>query len=67
VKAIGMIIGSQRRTQTGVTVGTQLAGELPRVRCDRVQLQQVMLNLIINAIQSMSSVEDRKRELQSAP
>jgi C4-dicarboxylate-specific signal transduction histidine kinase len=65
VKAIGMIIGSQRRTQTGVTVGTQLAGELPRVRCDRVQLQQVML--IVNAMQSMSSVEDRKRELQSAP
>jgi len=31
----------------GVTVGTQLAGELPRIQCDRVQLQQVMLNLIV--------------------
>ena len=40
--------------KTGVTVGTQLAGELPRIQCDRVQLQQVMLNLIVNAIQSMS-------------
>ena len=49
--------------QTGVTVGTQPAGELPRIRCDRVQLQQVMLNLIVNAIQSMSSVEDGNREL----
>jgi C4-dicarboxylate-specific signal transduction histidine kinase len=44
--------------KTGVTVGTQLAGELPRIQCDRVQLQQVMLNLIVNAIQSMSAVED---------
>jgi C4-dicarboxylate-specific signal transduction histidine kinase len=50
--------------KTGVTVGTQLAGELPRIRCDRVQLQQVMLNLIVNAIRSMSGVEDGNRELQ---
>ena len=49
--------------KTGVTVGTQLAGELPRIQCDRVQLQQVMLNLIVNAIQSMSCVEDGNREL----
>ena len=49
--------------KTGVTVGTQLAGGLPRIQCDRVQLQQVMLNLIVNAIQSMSSVEDGAREL----
>lgn len=49
--------------KTGVMVGTQLAGELPRIQCDRVQLQQVMLNLIVNAIQSMSGVEDGNREL----
>ncbi|HEX4650137.1 MAG TPA: ATP-binding protein, partial [Granulicella sp.] len=49
--------------KTGVTVGTQLADELPRIQCDRVQLQQVMLNLIVNAIQSMSGVEDGNREL----
>ena len=46
--------------KTGVTVSTQLAGELPRIQCDRVQLQQVMLNLIVNAIQSMSGVEDNR-------
>jgi hypothetical protein len=45
-------------------VGTQLAGELPRIQCDRVQLQQVMLNLIVNAIQSMSGAEDGNHELQ---
>jgi signal transduction histidine kinase len=49
--------------KTGVTVGTQLADELPRIQCDQVQLQQVMLNLIVNAIQSMSGVADGNREL----
>jgi signal transduction histidine kinase len=49
--------------KTRVTVDTQLAGELPSIQCDRVQLQQVMLNLIVNAIQSMSGVEDGNREL----
>ena len=49
--------------KTGVMVGTRLAGELPRIQCDRVQLQQVMLNLIVNAIQSMGGVEDGNREL----
>jgi signal transduction histidine kinase len=49
--------------KAGVTVSMQLAGELPRIQCDRVQVQQVMLNLIVNAIQSMSRVEDGTREL----
>jgi C4-dicarboxylate-specific signal transduction histidine kinase len=49
--------------KTGVTVDTQLAEELPRIQCDRVQLQQVTLNLIVNAIQSMNGVEDGNREL----
>jgi C4-dicarboxylate-specific signal transduction histidine kinase len=49
--------------KTSVLVDTQLAGDLPRIECDRVQLQQVMLNLIVNAIQSMSGLEDGKREL----
>src|ERR1700738_387153 len=50
--------------KTGVTLGTQLASNLPRIQCDRVQLQQVMLNLIVNAIHSMSGLEDGNRELQ---
>jgi signal transduction histidine kinase len=49
--------------KTGVTMSTQFADELPRIQCDRVQLQQVMLNLIVNAIHSMSGVEDGNREL----
>src|SRR6202789_119872 len=47
----------------GVMVSTQLAHDSPRIQGDRVQLQQVMLNLIVNAIQSMSGVEDGNREL----
>ena len=46
-----------------VSVRTQFAEGLPRVQGDRVQLQQVMLNLIVNAIQSMRDVEDGNREL----
>jgi signal transduction histidine kinase len=50
--------------KTGVTVGTQLADELPRIQCDRVQLQQVMLNLVVNAIQAMRGIGEGPRELQ---
>ena len=46
-----------------VSVRTQFAEGLPRVQGDRVQLQQVILNLIVNAIQSMRDVEDGNREL----
>jgi len=46
-----------------VSVRTQFAESLPPVQGDRVQLQQVMLNLIVNAIQSMRDVEDGNREL----
>jgi signal transduction histidine kinase len=47
-----------------IGVQTQLSDSLPRVRGDWVQLQQVMLNLIINAIQAMSGVTDSIRELR---
>ncbi len=47
----------------GVSVRTQLAEGLPTVQGDRVQLQQVLLNLIINAIEAMRDVGEEKREL----
>ena len=47
----------------GVTVQTQLADDLPRVQGDKVQLQQVMINLIMNAIEAMSGTGESKREL----
>src|SRR6202158_3462564 len=46
-----------------VSVRTQLAEGWPRVRGDRVQLQQVLLNLIINAIEAMRDVGEEEREL----
>jgi PAS domain S-box-containing protein len=46
-----------------VSVRTQLAEGLPRLQGDRVQLQQVLLNLIINAIEAMRDVGEEEREL----
>jgi len=46
-----------------VSVRTQLAEGLPRVQGDRVQLQQVLVNLIINAIEAMRDVGEEEREL----
>jgi C4-dicarboxylate-specific signal transduction histidine kinase len=46
-----------------VSVRTQLAEGLPHIRGDRVQLQQVLLNLFINAIEAMRDVDEEEREL----
>jgi C4-dicarboxylate-specific signal transduction histidine kinase len=49
--------------KSGVSVQTELTDGLPAIQGDRVQLQQVMLNLIINAVEAMSGVEEGSREL----
>jgi PAS domain S-box-containing protein len=49
--------------KNGVSVQTELADGLPLIRGDRVQLQQVILNLIINAVEAMSGTSDDAREL----
>jgi PAS domain S-box-containing protein len=46
-----------------VSLRTELTSPLPMVLGDRVQLQQVIINLVINAIQAMQSVTNRSREL----
>ncbi len=48
----------------GVSVQTRLATDLPTVDGDHVQLQQVILNLIMNAIEAMSGADDGTRELR---
>ena len=47
-----------------VSIDTVLAAELPQVTCDRVQMQQVLMNLTQNAIEAMSEVEGRPRKLE---
>jgi PAS domain S-box-containing protein len=46
-----------------VAMRTQLSDELPLILGDRIQLQQVILNLVINGIEAMSAVTDRSRDL----
>ena len=46
-----------------VSLRTELAPALPRVLADRVQLQQVITNLVMNGIEAMQPVTDRPREL----
>jgi len=53
--------GEVRRTR--VTLRTDLASDLPRIIGDRVQLQQVVLNLVLNGLEAMGAVADRPREL----
>jgi C4-dicarboxylate-specific signal transduction histidine kinase len=49
--------------KNNVSVQTQLAEGLPLIQGDRVQLQQVILNLIINAVEAMSGLSKGSREL----
>jgi signal transduction histidine kinase len=47
-----------------ISMQTQLVPGLPGVRGDRVQLQQVILNLILNAVEAMSGLDGGLRELR---
>jgi PAS domain S-box-containing protein len=47
----------------GASMRTELAAALPVVAGDRVQLQQVLINLVLNGIEAMQPVTDRPREL----
>jgi signal transduction histidine kinase len=64
-EAISEVIALTRSEvlRNGVSLQTLLAKDLPLIQGDRVQLQQVILNLIVNAVQAMSGVSERSREL----
>ena len=58
-----VVLTESQARRNRVILQTQLAANLPPVMGDRVQLQQVLLNLMLNGIEAMSTVEDRPREL----
>jgi PAS domain S-box-containing protein len=64
-KAILEVVGLTRSeaAKNGISVQTQLVEALPVIQGDRVQLQQVILNLIMNAVEAMNSVAGGPREL----
>ena len=50
-------------TKSGISVQTQLADDLRLVEGDRIQLQQVILNLVINAVEAMDDMSEGARDL----
>ena len=60
-EALLLTQAEQRRSQ--VSVQMSLAADLPPVKGNRVQLQQVVLNLVLNGIDAMKSIEGRSRVL----
>ena len=53
--------------KNGVAVQTELADDLPHIEGDRVELQQVILNLVINAVEAMSGTSEGSRDLLIVP
>ncbi len=58
-----LVLAGRELYETQVLPDHQLKTDLPLVLADRVQLQQVLLNLIMNAIEAMAAVTDRPRLL----
>jgi signal transduction histidine kinase len=48
-----------------IEVHAELDDRLPNVTCNRVQLQQVILNLVMNAVEAMHSAQPRRLRVQS--
>jgi signal transduction histidine kinase len=48
-----LLMGRNEANRHSVNIRTEIAGDLPNVMADRVQLQQVLMNLILNGIQAM--------------
>jgi signal transduction histidine kinase len=60
-EVVALAQGEVRRNR--VALRTELAADVPLVVGDRVQLQQVILNLVMNGVEAMASVADRPRKL----
>jgi PAS domain S-box-containing protein len=62
IREVLALVGDEAKKRN-VIIRTQFADDLSPVSGDRVQLQQVVLNLVMNAIEAMSSIGERPREL----
>jgi hypothetical protein len=62
--ATGLLLVDADLWSHKITVSTELRNPLPQLLADRVQLQQVFLNLFMNAIEAMRPVTDRVRQLR---
>jgi PAS domain S-box-containing protein len=62
IREVLALVGDEARRKS-VSIRTQFADDLSRVSGDRVELQQVVLNLVMNAIEAMSDVTNRGRDL----
>ena len=64
-RLIAEVLDFTRRTteDAAVTVRTRFADDLPTVHADKVQIQQVLLNLVLNAVDAMRATEGTPREL----
>jgi signal transduction histidine kinase/ligand-binding sensor domain-containing protein len=62
IQEVVFLTGSEVH-KSGISLQTQLSNDLPPILADRIQLQQVILNLIKNAVEAMSTVSDAPREL----
>ena len=59
----GVALVQRELSSHRVSLRTDLEGAVPRILGDRVQLQQVIINLVMNGIEAMQPVTDRPREL----
>lgn len=59
-----LILTQPELKQKKISLQVELSPHLPPVQADRVQLQQVLLNLLVNAVESLSAVAGRSRRLR---
>jgi C4-dicarboxylate-specific signal transduction histidine kinase len=65
IREVMALIGSEVQ-RNRISLRTERANDVPLFSGDRIQLQQVILNLILNAIEAMSEVSESPREMSVA-
>jgi hypothetical protein len=63
ISDVALLLVQHEALQHGVTIRFELESGLPPVRGDWIQLQQVIVNLVVNGMEAMTSVQDRERML----